>query len=332
MAERAGMRRLAVAILLIASCGPLEAALPLALLGKQIVQSIVEALVEDAIHASLRALLGPCDGALASAALTNLQAVVGSRGAVPGLPAGIPAVPPGMAAAVGASSGAVGAGALAGVGTAIAGPGALSGPVGAVASDMASSLGMGGGAGGFSPQIRQMIEESREEELRERRAEQKKRGLSPAQIEAEDRQIAKEQLRDAEEMVAMLRESKPLSSAEVDEFVAIYERFSRIVPDSAQCSPESLRRVLAPAMVMPMTAGPVRMMLRSFRELDREMSEARRTFAAMTPEDRADFVRQMSDQIEDWSEVDRQAFASLLRANPFDMPPPLRDDLLKRLN
>jgi hypothetical protein len=177
-----------------------------------------------------------------------------------------------------------------------------------------------------------MIEESREEELRERRAEQEKRGLTPAQIEAEDRQIAKEQLRDAEEMVAMLRESKPLSSAEVDEFVAIYERFSKIVPDSAQCSPESLRRVLAPAMVMPMTAGPVRMMLRSFRELDREMSEARRTFAAMTPEDRADFVRQMSDQIEDWSEVDRQAFASLLRANPFDMPPPLRDDLLKRLN
>lgn len=326
------MRRLAVAILLIAGCGSLQAALPLALLGKQIVHSIVEALVEDAIHASMRALLGPCDGALASAALTNLQALAGSRGAVPGLPAGIPAVPPGMAGAVGASSGAVGAGALAGVGTAIAGPGALSGPVGALASEMASSMGMAGGAAGFNPQIRQMIEASREEELRERRAEQAKRGLTPAQIEAEDRRIASEQLREAEEMVAMLRESKPLSGAEVDEFVAIYERFSKIAPDSAKCSPESLRRVLAPAMVMPMTAGPVRMMLRSFRELDGEMSEARRTFAAMTPEDRADFVREMSGQIEDWSETDRQTFASLLRANPFDMPPPLRDELLKRLN
>jgi hypothetical protein len=40
----------------------------------------------------------------------------------------------------------------------------------------------------------------------------------------------------------------------------------------------------------------------------------------------------MSDQIEGWTEVDRQAFASLLRANPFDMPLPVRDELLKRLN
>jgi hypothetical protein len=326
------LRRLIAALLLTAGCASLEAALPLALLGKQIVQSIVESLVEDAIHASLRALLGPCDGALASAALTNVQAVVGSRGAVPGLPAGIPALPPGMAGAVGASSGAVGAGAMAGVGTAIAGPEALSGPVGSLAADMASSLGVGGGAAGFSPPIRQMIEQSREEELRERRADQKKRGLTPAQIEAEDRQIAKEQLREAEEMVAMLRDSKPLSGAELDEFVAIYERYAKLAPDGAQCSPESLRRVLAPAMVIPMTASPIRMMLRSFRELDKEMTEARRIFAAMTPEDRADFVRQMSDQIEDWSEADRQAFASLLRANPFEMPLPLRDELLKRLN
>jgi len=326
------MRRWVAALFLMAGCGSPEAALPLALLGKQIVQSIVESLVEDAIHASLQALLGPCDGALASAALTNVQTIVGSRGAIPALPAGMPSLPAGMAAAAGASAGANGAGALAGVGTAIAGPGALSGPIGAVATDMASSLGMSGGAEGFSPQIRQMIEQAREEEMRERRADQKQRGLTPAQIEAEDRQIAKEQLQEAEEMVAMLRDSKPLSGAEVDEFVAIYERFAKLAPDSAQCSPESLRRVLAPAMVLPMTAGPVRMMLRSFRELDKGMAEARRTFAAMTPEDRADFLRQMSEQIEDWSEMDRHAFASLLRANPFDMPLPLRDELLKRLN
>jgi hypothetical protein len=327
------MRRWIAALLLTASCGALEAALPLALLGKQIIQSLVESLVEDAIHASLRALLGPCDGALASAALTNVQAIVGSRGAVPAMPAGIPALPAGMAGAAGASpSGGAAAGALTGVGTAIAGPEVLQGVLGDVPASTLSSLGLSDGAGGFSAQVRQMIEKAREEEMRERRADQHKRGLTPAQIEAEDRQIAKEQLREAEEMVAMLRESKPLSSAEVDEFVAIYERFAKLAPDSAQCSPESLRRVLAPAMVMPMTAGPVRMMLRSFRELDKEMSEARRTFAAMTPEDRADFVRQMSDQIEDWSEADRQVFASLLRANPFDMPLPLRDDLLKRLN
>jgi hypothetical protein len=326
------MRRWIAALVLIVGCGSLEAALPLALLGKQLIQSIIESIVEDAIHASLRALLGPCDGALASAALTNVQAVVGSRGVVPGLPAGIASLPAGMAGAAGASSGAAAAGAVAGVGTAIAGPGALSGPVGELATDAVSALGLGGGAGGFPPQIRQMLEEAHEEEIRERRADQHKRGLTPAQIEAEDRELTRDQLREAEEMVAMLRDSKPLSSAELDEFVAIYERFAKLAPADAQCSPESLRRVLAPAMALPMTAAPVRMMLRSFRELDKEMSEARHTFAAMTPEDRTDFMREMSDQIEDWSEADRQAFASLLRANPFDMPAPLRDDLLKRLN
>jgi hypothetical protein len=326
------MRRWIAALLLAVGCGPIEAALPLALLGKQLVQSIVESLVEDAIHASLRALLGPCDGALASAALTNVQAVVGSRGAVAGLPAGIPPLPAGIAGAVGASFSGAAAGALAGVGTAIVAPGAAAGPVGELVADTVSSLGLEGGAAGFGPQIRQMIEDAREEDMRERRADQGRRGLTPAQIEAEDRQIAKEQLREAEETVAMLRDSKPLSGAELEEFVAIYERFARLAPDGAQCSPESLRRMLAPSMVLPMTAAPVRMMLRSFRELDREMSEARRTFAAMTPEDRADFVREMSGQIDDWPEADRQAFASLLRANPFEMPAPLRDELLKRLN
>jgi hypothetical protein len=90
--------------------------------------------------------------------------------------------------------------------------------------------------------------------------------------------------------------------------------------------------VPAPATVMPMSAGPVRMTLRSFRELDKQMNEARRTFAAMTPEDRNEFVREMWDQIEDGQEADRQAFASLVRANPLDMPTLLRDNLLKRLD
>jgi succinate dehydrogenase flavin-adding protein (antitoxin of CptAB toxin-antitoxin module) len=80
-----------------------------------------------------------------------------------------------------------------------------------------------------------------------------------------------------------------------------------------------------------MVGGPIRMMLRGFRELDAEMDKARRTFAAMTPEDRADFARQMDEQIEDWSDADRQAFQSLLKANALGMPEPLRDEMLKRL-
>lgn len=73
MATERPARRLIVALLLAAGCARLDAALPLALLGRQIVRSIVESLVADAIRALLRALLGSCDGALASASLTNVE-------------------------------------------------------------------------------------------------------------------------------------------------------------------------------------------------------------------------------------------------------------------
>lgn len=132
-------------------------------------------------------------------------------------------------------------------------------------------------------------------------------------------------------MTATLRDSKPLTAAELDEFVTRYEKITRLAPDGAPCSAASLRRVLTPALALPMAGAPIRMMLRGFRELDAEMDKARKTFAAMTPEDRADFARQMDEQIEDWSDADRQAFQSLLRANALGMPEPLRDEMLKRL-
>jgi hypothetical protein len=332
------MRHFIAGFLLTFACASLDAALPLALLGKQIIQSIVQSLVEDAIHATLLATLGPCDGALASSALINAQALLGSRGGIPGLPsglpggsgmpalpAGVPGLPPGLAGG-GAMTGAAG-----GLG-AMAGAGALAGGIGSLPIGNLSALGVGGSTERLPPQMREMMRKQLEEELRERRADQRKRGLTPEQIEDEDRQLAQEQLRQSEEIMAMLRDSQPLSTAELDEFVSQYEKLSKLAPDSAPCSPESLRRLLTPAAAIPMAAAPIRMMLRSFHEIDRGMVEARQTFAAMTPADQAEFVRQMSDQIEDWSEENRQGFGSLLRTNPFGMPEPLRDELLKKLN
>lgn len=75
------MRCFIAGLVLTFGCASLDAALPLALLGKQIIQSIVQSLVEDAIHATLLATLGPCDGALASSALTNAQALLGTAAA-----------------------------------------------------------------------------------------------------------------------------------------------------------------------------------------------------------------------------------------------------------
>jgi len=339
------MRHFIAGFLLTLACASLDAALPLALLGKQIIQSIVQSLVEDAIHATLLATLGPCDGALASSALTNAQALLGSRGGMPSLPGGIPGLPPGIPGGGGMSAlpagvpglppGLAGGGAMTGAAGglgAMAGAGALAGGLGGLPIGNLSALGVGGSTEHLPPQMREMMRNQLEEELRERRADQRKRGLTPEQIEAEDRQLAQEQLHQAEEIMAMLRDSQPLSTAELDEFVSQYEKLSKLAPDGAPCSPESLRRLLAPAAAVPMAAGPIRMMLRSFHALDRGMVEARQTFAAMTPADQAEFVRQMSDQIEDWSEEDRQGFASLLRTNPFGMPEPLRDELLKKLN
>lgn len=317
--------RVLAAILLSLCCAQPGAALPLALLGQEIVRSIVRSLVEDAIHSSLIAALGPCDGALASGALTGAQALLDSRGPVPAMPAlptGMAAVPSALLSTPSVPGGQAVAGASSALG-AVAGAGALGAGVGA--------LPLGNLLGDLQAQMRKAAEEERQAVLRERRADQKKRGLTAEQVEAEDRQAAQEELRDAEQMVAMLRDSRPLSAAELDEFVDHYARFAKLSSDAPQCSPGSLRRVLAPTMVLPMAAAPIRMMLGSLRELDKEMAEARRTFAAMTPDDREDFVQQMAAQFEEWSDEEREGFAALVRADALGMPQAMRDELLKRL-
>lgn len=52
---------------------------PLAFLAKEIVQGLVRSLIEDALHATLMAALGPCDGALVSGSLSVAQGLAAMR-------------------------------------------------------------------------------------------------------------------------------------------------------------------------------------------------------------------------------------------------------------
>lgn len=282
------------------TCAPAAAVGPLALLGKEIVQGLIRSLVEDALQTALIAALGPCDAALASGTLSTVQAVTQMRGGagMTGLPGSMP-VGPGMPGLPGAGSAA---------GTAM-GPGTM----GSVASSMQRVMGA-------------QMAEMREQEQRERRDDQRRRGLSAAQIEAEDREDD-EAARDMERNVQAMREARPLSDAELDEFVTAYSRLASLQTDAATCSPESLKRLLtlSPAASMPMVAGPIRMMLDGFRAMDKGFAEARQTYAAMTATERREHVELMLDDLPHWSPEERKWFAALYRSDQLGMPADMRE-------
>lgn len=293
--------------LVIAASPPMTgAAGPLALLGKEIVQSLIQSLIEDAIHEALLRMLGPCDGALASGALSTVQALSVTRGggmlgALPAIPGGMPLVPGGM------PMGPATAGAPAALGAAGAGSGAMN----SIANSMYGVLG---------GQIAEMIEEQR----KERREDQRRRGLSPEQIEAEDKEEM-EEARELDRMTFEMLESRTrLSPAELDEFVAGYERLAKLAPGEATCTPASLRRVLLPATMMPMAAGPVRGMLKGIREMDNSFAEARRIYAAMSPDERTEHVELLLAELPSWDPQERKWLAALVRSDLLGMPPDMR--------
>lgn len=304
-----------IALSLALAAAPSRAAAPLALLGKEIVQAIIRSLLEDALHEALLPTLGPCDGALASGALSTAQALAQMRGGagmagLPPMPGGVPTLPGGipMGSAMSGVPGAMG----------MAGANAGGGAMGGIASSMYGVLG---------GQIAEMVEEQR----RERREDQRRRGLTREQIEAEDREET-EEARELDRMTFEMLESKqPLSSAELDEFVAGYAKLAALAPEEAQCSPASLRRALAPATVMPMAAGPIRSMLKGLREMERNFAEARRTYAAMSEAERAEHVELMLAELPEWEPEERKWFAALLRSDLLGMPAAMRAALEARL-
>ncbi len=312
-----------IALSLAVAAAPSRAAAPLALLGKEIVQAIIRSLVEDALHETLLRTLGPCDGALASGALSTAQALAQMRGGpgaagLPSMAGGVPSLPGGLPALPGPIRGGPTMGGAPGaMGLPGAGPGGAA--MGGIASSMRDVLG---------GQMAEMIEEQR----RERRDDQRRRGLTQEQIDAEDREEM-EEARELDRMTFEMLESKqPLSSAELDEFVAGYAKLAALAPDEAQCSPASLRRALAPATVMPMAAGPIRGMLKGLREMERNFAEARRTYAAMSEAERAEHVELMLAGLPQWEPEERKWLAALLRSDLLGMPAAMRAALEARLS
>jgi len=313
------------AILAIAT--PAGGALPLALLGKEIVKELVRALIEDAIHTTLMATLGPCDGALASGALSTLQGIATMRSpavpampaAIPGLPGGMPALPPGAAAGM---------------------PGGGAGAIAATVGGAAMASGFGGlplsgeaRADDLPAFLRPMVQGMVDDQLRERREDQRKRGLTAEQIEAEDR----EQDRERREMLDALREmqaARPLSATEIDEFVQRYGRMASLMPDQGMCSPESLRRLLTltPITAIPMAAGQIRTMSSALAEMDAQFAQARRTYAAMSPAEREEHVRLMTEEIDQWDDEPRRLFARMLDTDALGVPQDMRAALRARLD
>ena len=286
------------------TCAPAAAVGPLALLGKEIVQGLIRSLVEDALQTALIAALGPCDAALASGTLSTVQGVTQMRGG-----AGMTAMPGGMPGAMPVGPGMPG---LSGAGSA-AGTALGSGMMGSVTSSMQRVMGA-------------QMAEMREQEQRERREDQRRRGLSAAQIEAEDREDD-EAAREMERNVRAMREARPLSGEELDQFVTAYSRLASLQTDAATCSPESLKRLLtlSPAASMPMVAGPIRMMLDGFRTMDKGFAEARQTYAAMTATERREHVELMLDDLPHWSPEERKWFAALYRSDHLGMPADMRE-------
>jgi len=304
-------------------------------LGQEVVKQLVRSLIEEAIHTTLMAVLGPCDGALASSALSTLQGLASMRSPdVPALPGGLPGempvAPSGVPAAIpnfpGFGGGAAGEGAAAMGG--VLGGAAIGSALGGIGLPSSGETRVAD----LPPFMREMVQGMVDDQMRERREDQRKRGLTREQIEAEDRAQDDER----RELLASLKElqsARPLSPAEIDQFVDRYGRLSKLMPGDAACSPESLRRVftLTPVAWIPMAAGSIRTMNNALGEMDAQFAEARRIYEAMTPVDRSEHIRLMEKEIEHWEDEDRDVFAKMIESDMLGLPADMRAALLKRL-
>jgi len=323
-------------IVLLGVALPVAAVAPLALIAKEVVSGIVRSLAEDLLHGALMAAMGPCDGAIASTALNTAQGFASMRGgAVPSLPPGLGVIPGGMPAMPGGISGMPG-----GVPGA---SGAMPGMAGGLMQMLGGGIGPGGlpigGMSGLLPssgRLEDMPAPMREmilEERREYRESQRARGLTQAQIEEEDREVAETEVESERLVQAMMNDQRPLSTAELDEFIELYAKYSPMMPGGAACTPASLRRLLTvmPVSSMPMAAGPLRMVTASLREMDKQFAESRHAYAQMTPAERAENLDLITAEMTKWPPAQRDAFASLLKTDLLGMPTDMRDELARRL-
>ncbi len=71
---------------------------------------------------------------------------------------------------------------------------------------------------------------------------------------------------------------------------------------------------------MPMAAGAMRMMLDAYRKMDVQIAESRRTFAAMSPQARQEFVESALVDYRAMAPEEQKAYGMMINGNFFGMP------------
>lgn len=341
------MRAVVLVVLFALLSFPTQAAGPLVLIAKQLVQSIIIDVIEAQVADMIRASFGPCKADLAEDAVDQSRKafdLLRSRGGPQGLGALGAA---GNLGALGSGAGAIGA-APGAVGSASS---ALSGAAGAVggadAARAASALSSASNAMGGATATRGMEAlgvlggqfggaGSAELERMMRSA-----GGMPNMAAG----MGGADMQEAMAMMQQMQNAKPLSPAEMDELAVMLERFGKVA-DALQpgtgCSANDYRRIFARATIATadprlgvqaaaMTTGMFRTLHTNLKDIDIRSAEAAQTFSQMGPEDQAAFVESTVADLRARPADQRRAFIAMLDAGmlgiPENMARPLRAQL-----
>lgn len=327
------VRPLAFLVALTLVIYPAQAAGPLVLIAKQLVQQIIVDFIEARVADTIRASFGPCKQDLAEDAIQGTRAVAGMlRGGGGGGLAGLGAA--GNLGSLGNISSAAGSlGAVPNTAAAVGVVGAAgtvadrAASVGVITGSAASGLGALGiavpGMGGAgTPELSQ---------LAARMPNMPTGAIDPQQMAA----------------IQQMMTAKPLDPAELDELVRILERFGEVaeaIEPGSGCSADDYRRMFTRMSIMSadpriggmmsaMTGGMLRTMYTSFKQMEQSSAEAEQTFRQMSADDRTAYIDTM---VAEWSirpPEERRAALVMLDAGllgvPDDMRATLRDRLVK---
>ncbi len=293
------MKRIAGYFLLVTLLSlPAQAVGPLAFLAKDLVKSIVRNFVEGQVNQML-ASAGPCGLPIAGPGAAGLAGMLGGRGAMPGL-GSIP-----------------GAGKM-----------PLSGAAGAARGMLPFMPGMGGGMA-IPPGMEGMMKDQMAQAQAMMAKEQAEHGADVQDKEGIESPGA---MPDMATAMQAMQESEPLTSAEVEELATLLERMSTAIPSAApQCKPGELKTVLQQASDSPMGGGVLRMMLGSMRDMQKNLDEARATFAKMPEPERGEYVETMAAEFRGWDKDNKQALLGMVETNFLGMPDTMKAQLLARL-
>ena len=312
---------------------PAQAAGPLVLIAKQLVQQIIVDFIEARIADTIRASFGPCKSDLAEDAIQGSRALTdmlrGGSGGMSGLGSignlgnlgNMGNVGSAASALSGAPNVAAGVSAARAAGSVVD----RAGSIGAASGGAMEALGAMGvaipGAGGASPEALS--------QLAGRMPNMPAVAMDPQQMAA----------------LQQMMTAKPLDGTELDDLARTLERFGKVadaIEPGTGCSADDYRRLFARVTIMgadprvggmmaSMTGGMLRMMYTSFKQMELSTAEAEQTFRQMSPDDRAAYVDTMAAEWKSRPPEERRAALAMLDAGMLGVPEDIRVALRERL-